>query len=118
MVQEQFPALNKRTMNEVSMVTKNANDLLEKWKRNIGRIEMINMKIRKAVSKLSILLEFKVCNDEGERNLEETAAAALAQIEEKQYAAVLETRGVPADKIWGYGFAFEGKKVLIRGGAV
>ncbi|MCI8648255.1 MAG: hypothetical protein HFE76_16010, partial [Firmicutes bacterium] len=61
-----------------------------------------------------ILLEFKVHDPEDERDLEETAAAALAQIEEKQYAGALLAKGIPADRIRSYGFAFEGKTVLIR----
>lgn len=62
-----------------------------------------------------IILEFKVHRQGKEATLEETAAAALTQIEEKQYAAVLEAKGIPKEKIRSYGFAFEGKKVLIRG---
>lgn len=64
----------------------------------------------------AIILEFKVFRPQMEKSLEETAEAALAQIEEKQYASALEAKGIPADKIRSYGFAFEGKKVLIRGG--
>lgn len=39
--------------------------------------------------------------------------AALRQIEEKQYAAKLIEHGIPKEHIRSYGFAFEGKEVLI-----
>ena len=47
------------------------------------------------------------------RNLEETVLNAHRQIEEKDYGQELLSRGIPKEKIRHYGFAFEGKKVLI-----
>ncbi len=61
----------------------------------------------------AIILEFKVHDPEDEATLKETVQSALDQIEEKQYAVQLVARGIPKDHIRSYGFAFEGKKVLI-----
>jgi len=61
----------------------------------------------------AIILEFKVHNSRREKNLEETVEAALAQIETKNYDAELLALGIGKEKIRHYGFAFEGKKILI-----
>lgn len=60
----------------------------------------------------AIIIEFKVFKEMHEDTLKDTAAA-LKQIEEKQYAAVLMEKGISAEKIRKYGFAFKGKDVLI-----
>ena len=63
--------------------------------------------------KNAYILEFKVFNARREQSLEDTVRAAHAQIEEKQYEASLVAKGIPGEHIYKYGFAFEGKKVLI-----
>jgi hypothetical protein len=60
-----------------------------------------------------IIMEFKVHDEEDEKTLEDTVAAALAQIDEKQYEQVLTDHGISKEHIRKYGFAFEGKTVLI-----
>ena len=62
----------------------------------------------------AFIIEFKVFNARREKNLEETAANALRQIEEKDYARELIENGIPEERIRKYGFAFKGKEVLIE----
>ena len=64
----------------------------------------------------AIIIEFKVFNKRREKDLEETVAAALLQIEEKQYEKELIARGIEKRRIRKYGFAFLGKEVLIGEG--
>ncbi|MCM1499403.1 MAG: ATP-binding protein [Clostridium sp.] len=61
----------------------------------------------------AMILEFKVHEPDEESTLKETVQAALSQIDEKQYEAALTAKGIAKEKIRKYGFAFEGKKVLI-----
>ena len=61
----------------------------------------------------AIILEFKVYDSDEEQTLSDTVASALTQIKEKAYAASLEAKGISPERIRSYGFAFEGKKVLI-----
>lgn len=59
------------------------------------------------------IFEFKVHDPDAEKTLEDTVQSALDQIRKKDYEAELTARGIQKDKIYHYGFAFEGKKVLI-----
>ena len=47
------------------------------------------------------------------KTLEDTVESALDQIIEKKYDAELLALGITQERIRHYGFAFEGKKVLI-----
>ena len=76
-----------------------------------GRYDV--MLIPKDRTRPAIVMEFKVFDGDEEQDLKDTVQAALKQIEEKQYDTELLALGFPKDHIRHYGFAFEGKKVLI-----
>ena len=81
-----------------------------------GRYDIMLEPIEKTNDKYpGIVIEFKVINPRKENSLEETVAAALKQIDEKNYDAELIKRGVKEENIYHYGFAFKGKEVLIDG---
>lgn len=61
----------------------------------------------------AVILEFKVRNPRKEKSIQETVLSALKQISEKKYDADLLDKGIRKEQIYHYGFAFEGKKVLI-----
>ena len=76
-----------------------------------GRYDVMIIPLDKSAG--AMVLEFKVHDTDEETTLEETVAAALKQIEEKQYDTELLNTGIKKENIRHYGFAFEGKKVLI-----
>ncbi len=65
------------------------------------------------LSQTAYVLESKVRNPDRENALEDTLRSALMQIEKKGYDEALLARGIEKSQIRHYGFAFEGKQVLI-----
>lgn len=65
------------------------------------------------VKNQAIIIEFKVCSRTRKETLEDAVQSALQQITDKKYEAELLAQGIPKERIRHYGFAFEGKKVLI-----
>lgn len=74
-----------------------------------GRYDV--MLIPKNRRNAAMILEFKV--KKSGKTLQETVKEALAQIDSKRYDTELIARGIPKEQIRHYGFAFEGKTVLI-----
>lgn len=61
----------------------------------------------------AVILEFKVRSTRKENSLEETVQSALTQIRDRKYSEELKEKGITGEQIKEYGFAFEGKNVLI-----
>ncbi len=81
-----------------------------------GRYDIMLEPIDKNNAKYpGLVIEFKVFNAKKEKKLDETVENALKQIKEKKYDTELLKAGVKKECIRHYGFAFEGKKVLIGG---
>lgn len=78
-----------------------------------GRYDV--MLIPRNVTEDAMILEFKVFDAEEENSLQDTVKSALRQIVERQYDAELLEAGIVKNQIHHYGFAFEGKNVLIDG---
>lgn len=79
-----------------------------------GRYDIMMIPKDKKNKKLpAIVIEFKVYDGEDEKSLKDTVAAAHKQIEEKKYDDEILQFGIGKERIRHYGFAFEGKKVLI-----
>ena len=76
-----------------------------------GRYDVMLEPLRDGLD--AVIMEFKVRDAEDEASLEDTVRSALRQIQEKRYALELVKRGIPESRIRSYGFAFQGKKVLI-----
>ena len=76
-----------------------------------GRYDV--MLIPKKKQDPAMILEFKVHDQDAEETLQDTVAAALKQIQEKRYDAELLAQGIEEKQIHHYGFAFEGKRVMI-----
>ena len=101
----------------LGLIVDKAKDYVVKSNRESGYGRYDVVMEPKNIEDTAIIMEFKVFDTyDKEKTLEDTAANALKQIEEKRYDTDLLQRGIPADRILKYGFAFEGEKCLIQKG--
>ena len=99
----------------LGLIVDRAKDYMVKSNRESGYGRYDVVMEPKDINDPAIIMEFKVFDTyDQEKTLEDTAVNALKQIEDKKYDTDLLQRGVPADHIYKYGFAFEGEKCLIK----
>jgi hypothetical protein len=92
----------------ILVTLRNSHQILSNRESGYGRYDV--MIIPKDLSKLGIIIEFKVA--ESESDLETAATEALDQIQAKNYQAELEARGIK--HILKLAIVFFGKKILIK----
>ena len=86
-------------------------EVLSNGESGYGRYDVMLCPLKE--NEPAIVLEFKVYDPDEEKSLKDTVDAALLQIDEMKYDTKLMERGIKSENIRHYGFAFEGKKVLI-----
>ena len=96
----------------LGLMAEQAENYVLKSNRESGFDRYDVMMIPKKENLPAIIMEFKVRRAK-EKDLNETVQMALQQIEEKNYDAELLSLGIAKERIRHYGFAFEGKNVLI-----
>lgn len=101
----------------LGLMVEKASDYILKSNRESGYGRYDVVMEPKDIKYPAVIMEFKVMDKlDGEKDLSDTAMNALKQIEEKKYDTDLLSRGIPAERIYKYGFAFRGSECLIRMG--
>ena len=103
-------------MVETDVIQYSINDkIVQLFKKLFEKQDSVNEKIRDNSIYYQKIDVYKrqVLSPKKEKSLEETAQNALEQIKEKKYKEQLIEAGINENNIKAYGFAFEGKNVLI-----
>ena len=90
-------------------------DFIREWWESRDDVTLITRPRRfgKTLNMSMLVQFFSVHDPEEEKTLQDTVQEAHRQIQNRQYEARLLTRGILQERIRCYGFAFQGKKVLI-----